>query len=1095
MKPLSFKITSDRLLLCVFLSLLWGVSDSSTTSAPVTTVARATVQPTTTPTAPSTTIPPPKNVKEVNVLNKTESNITLTWDSVDGISTYFLKYTNNDKDVERSISDTGPNVEVEVTALTAGTKYNFTVITTRGGLNSSGFTFEEFTSPRNAEAFKAVDQSETSITLQWHKTENILYTLKFGEKEQNFTVSAEHPVIRIISELTNTNKYDFTLFTVFENVRSSGVNTTAATAPRNAEEFKSDGQNETSITLQWKKVGAILSYTLMYNDNNISVSASAEKELVRHGIHNLTSGTRYDFSLFTVFEDVTSSGVNHIAVTAPRNTEELKVVDQNENSITLQWTKVDDLNYTLVYGENERNFSASEEHRVTISNLTHTTKYNFTLFTVFENVRSSGVLTPAATAPPNTETFESAGQNENSITLQWKKVGDLLSYALEFKGKEINVSASKEQDPVTHTIPDLMSGTKYVVRLFSLFESIKSSGRDYTAATVPSMVASVNVSERSVDSVTLMWENSKKNWGYRLQINGEDIEPDNSTDLVSHSVTSLDPGSEYPFKVTTVFFGHNSTAYEDFTVTKINCASETWHVTNSSIRARVEGLFSNATATNGSHTHVSPEGSDVSFTGLYPGETYNVSLVYVKSSRVFPQCDQSVTINPSDLIAHCEHWAAGYSVFITWGKPAGVWTEVQVNVSGKTEKILDNETQHIIIPGFLPAKTYRVSVWTVSGPRWSAPYVFTCATDPRGVIAGSVMGVLLFVALVCLVAFILLRRPDIISRNKPSNGGSKQTDTKSKAISVEKFPDHFHQLGVDENRGFSLEYESLLPVGTEQTHRAADIPENRARNRFNNVLPYDWCRVKLTTSDDNETSDYINASYMPGYNNIREYIATQGPLPSTVSDFWRMIWEQRVNCIVMVTNCTESGKTKCEQYWPGDSKPRLCGELSVTLKSEQQEANWTLREFTMKRKNTSEERTVKHFHFTAWPDHGVPQGTEVLIQFRGLVRQHIQREGTGAPTVVHCSAGVGRTGTIISLDVLLQQLEKERAVGIYPFVHKMRLSRPHMVQTESQYVFLHHCIMDRLLPNETIEENIYENDDMLYVNATALREFTRNSKA
>uniref|UniRef100_A0A8C9XVW4 protein-tyrosine-phosphatase n=1 Tax=Sander lucioperca TaxID=283035 RepID=A0A8C9XVW4_SANLU len=254
----------------------------------------------------------------------------------------------------------------------------------------------------------------------------------------------------------------------------------------------------------------------------------------------------------------------------------------------------------------------------------------------------------------------------------------------------------------------------------------------------------------------------------------------------------------------------------------------------------------------------------------------------------------------------------------------------------------------------------------------------------------------------------------------------------------------------------------------------------------------DWCRVKLTTSNLNNTSDYINASYMPGYNSKSEYIASQGPLPSTVNEFWRMIWEQKVKGIVMVTNCTEGGRTKCERYWPADSKPCPYGELSVTIRSEQQEPDWTLREFRVKHMNSAE-RTVKHFHFTAWPDHGVPQGTEVLIQFRGLVRQHIEREGDGAPTVVHCSAGVGRTGTLIALDVLLQQLEKERAVGIHGFVHKMRLSRPYMVQTESQYVFLHQCIMDCLQPNEKTEEHIYENADMIYANATALRELRQTN--
>uniref|UniRef100_A0A3P9KWZ6 protein-tyrosine-phosphatase n=1 Tax=Oryzias latipes TaxID=8090 RepID=A0A3P9KWZ6_ORYLA len=372
----------------------------------------------------------------------------------------------------------------------------------------------------------------------------------------------------------------------------------------------------------------------------------------------------------------------------------------------------------------------------------------------------------------------------------------------------------------------------------------------------------------------------------------------------------------------------------------------------------------------------------------------------------------------------------------------------------------------------------------------SAEVEFYCSTDPAGVIGGSVFGVLCLLLLVGLAAFIYIKKPDILSRKKPFIGGSKQHSAKGKKISAANFPDHFHQLSLDENRGLSQEYEDLSAVGTDQARRAALLPDNKVKNRFTNVLPYDWCRVKLSTSGPSETLDYINASYMPGYTTNREYIATQGPLPGTVKDFWRMIWEQQVKRIAMVTNCVEGGRTKCERYWPENGNPGIYGEISVTVTSEKRDTSWTLRDFTVKHMKTSEERTVKHFHFTAWPDHGVPENTDVLIQFRGLMRQHIDSESSNAPTVVHCSAGVGRTGTLIALDVLLQQLGKEQAVDIKYFVRKMRLNRPYMVQTESQYVFLHQCIMDSLTPNTNLDDNFYENVGAVYVNATALRELS-----
>uniref|UniRef100_A0A3Q1ASY7 protein-tyrosine-phosphatase n=1 Tax=Amphiprion ocellaris TaxID=80972 RepID=A0A3Q1ASY7_AMPOC len=1009
MKRLSYKTNSDHLLLCVFLSLLWGATDSTTISS-------SSTEPTTAITsAQPTTKPPPDNVGEVKVVNQNETSITLKWDKVKDISVYILQYDENGKPRVENIGapPLDASVEYEVYPLTAGTKYNFTLIT------------------------------------------------------------------------------------VFEGVNSTGYNFTAVTAPRNAEDFKTVGQNETSITLQWKQVNNIDRYILVVNEEEITVTSS--EEFVTHTVSGLTSGTRYKFRLFTVFENVTSSGVNHTAVTAPDNVGEVKVVNQNETSITLKWDKVKDISvYILQYDENGKPrvenigappLDASVEYEV--YPLTAGTKYNFTLITVFEGVNSTGYNFTAVTAPRNAEDFKTVGQNETSITLQWKQVNNIDRYILVVNEEEITVTSSEEF--VTHTVSGLTSGTRYEFRLFTVFENVTSSGVNHTAVTAPDNVGEVKVVNQNETSITLKWDKVKDISVYILQYdeNGkprvENIDALPLDASVEYEVYPLTAGTKYNFTLITVFEGVNSTGYNFTAVTAIDCASVEWHVTTSSIQGTVEGLFTIATATYNSQTLDSSGSRDVSFTGLVSGATYELSLKY-EILRDPLQCRHNITVFPSPpSSAHCEYYAAGYSAYVFWNKPDGVWTTVEVNVIGKYYEVDDSEEQNIIIQGLQPARSYQVSLNSVSGhERRSNSIVFQCSTDPRGVIAGSVIAVLLFCVLVCLAVFIFLKRPDIISRKKSFISGSKRTKRKGKLITATQFADHFNKLNVDDNRGFSEEYEDLAPIGTNQTQKAADLPDNQVRNRFKNVLPYDWCRVKLSTS--NGTSDYINASYMPGYNSNREYIASQGPLPSTVSDFWRMIWEQRVKGIVMVTNCTEGGKIKCERYWPADSKPCLYGELLVTIRSEEQNLNWTMREFSVKHRNTSEERSVKHFHFTAWPDHGVPEGSEILIQFRGLVRRHIEKEGARAPTVVHCSAGVGRTGTIIALDVLLQQLEKERAVGIKEFVHKMRLNRPHMVQTESQYVFLHQCIMDALHSNQKPEENIYENADLIYENATALRE-------
>ncbi|XP_061911796.1 receptor-type tyrosine-protein phosphatase H isoform X2 [Entelurus aequoreus] len=741
----------------------------------------------------------------------------------------------------------------------------------------------------------------------------------------------------------------------------------------------------------------------------------------------------------------------------PENVQEVTVQEQNETSITLQWEKLNNIStYFLQYGlrggvKEERVNAMSGQLLVkhVVTHLTAGRKYQFRLISEFMGANSSGYIFSAPTAPEDVKYVDVVTQTESSITLSWDKVGNISTYTLQC----VDCNITKEdmtfgwKAVVMREVSSLAAGKRYNFTLITVFENVNSTGFTFAASTLPSMVAVVNVTERSDTSLTLAWEKMDAQWTYLLHIYGTNVTVKSSN--VSHSFTSLQPGTEYPFTVITMFSGLNSTTYTGFSVTAINCTNEPWHVTTSSIQGAIEGLFTSATASNGSHSHVSATGSQtVSFSGLYPGATYNVSLQYERNSTHFVQCRHQLTTIPPDLTAHCNYWDSGYSVFIVWDKPDGLWSAVEVNVSGKTCIVDDIGQQHVKIPGFQPARTYGVSLSSLSGRMMrSKAYVFHCSTDPRGVIAASVVSILLIGVLACVTVFILMKRPNGIIRRKMSFlDGVTVSTHKVIDIPLEKFPAHFYSLSMDQNQGFIEEYKCLALVGTDQMQNAALMPVNSEKNRFTNVLPYDWCRVKLQTT--NGMSDYINASYIPGYSSCREYIATQGPLPSTVSDFWRMIWEQRVSAIVMLTNCVEGTRTKCEHYWPAQSKSCFYGDLTITITSEQQKPNWTIREFHVKHRNIPAERMIKHFHFTAWPDHGVPQGTDVLIQFRGLIGEHIEAQGNKAPIVVHCSAGVGRTGTIIALDVLLQQLHRDRKVNINALVHKMRLHRPYMVQTE-----------------------------------------------
>ncbi|XP_073801992.1 receptor-type tyrosine-protein phosphatase O isoform X2 [Danio rerio] len=276
-------------------------------------------------------------------------------------------------------------------------------------------------------------------------------------------------------------------------------------------------------------------------------------------------------------------------------------------------------------------------------------------------------------------------------------------------------------------------------------------------------------------------------------------------------------------------------------------------------------------------------------------------------------------------------------------------------------------------------------------------------------------------------------------------------------VQLSDFEAYLKDMGKDSAYKFSLQFEELKSVGLDLSHEAADLPINRPKNRYTNILPYDFSRVKLISLHNDEGSDYINANYIPGYNSPREYIATQGPLPDTRNDFWKMVLQQKVHIIVMLTQCNERRRVKCDHYWPFSDEPVAYGEISVEMLAETDSPEWTIRSFRLA--YADETQDVLHFNYTSWPDHGVPtvNAIESILQFVQIVRQQVNR--SKGPIVVHCSAGVGRTGTFISLDRLMQHIQEHEYVDVLGLVSDMRSHRLSMVQTEEQYVFIHQCVL------------------------------------
>ncbi|XP_013387209.1 receptor-type tyrosine-protein phosphatase eta isoform X2 [Lingula anatina] len=311
-------------------------------------------------------------------------------------------------------------------------------------------------------------------------------------------------------------------------------------------------------------------------------------------------------------------------------------------------------------------------------------------------------------------------------------------------------------------------------------------------------------------------------------------------------------------------------------------------------------------------------------------------------------------------------------------------------------------------------------------------------------------------------------------KSRSSESDEEEEAWKSRPVSTSQFKEHVEKYHRDSDLLFSDEYKTVKELAPSYEWLEAEKPSNRCKNRYTNILPFDHSRVKLLPIDDDEGSDYINANYMPGYRSKREFIAAQGPLPATKDDFWRMIWEQNVTLVVMVTQCVERGRIKCEQYWPKDTEAEYYGDLVVQMRSESTLSDYTIRILDVQLGNNT--RTVRHFNFTVWPDFGCPDTTRSLLEFVKVVRTHIKPDIQG-PICVHCSAGVGRTGTFIAVDRLLQHIREHNEVDIFGLVLEMRENRCNMVQTEDQYIYIHECIKDAIaqgmhLNNGNLEDQL-----------------------
>ncbi|KAK2171060.1 hypothetical protein NP493_1109g00065 [Ridgeia piscesae] len=261
-------------------------------------------------------------------------------------------------------------------------------------------------------------------------------------------------------------------------------------------------------------------------------------------------------------------------------------------------------------------------------------------------------------------------------------------------------------------------------------------------------------------------------------------------------------------------------------------------------------------------------------------------------------------------------------------------------------------------------------------------------------------------------------------------------------------------------------YEEFWEIPMNHPDRIA-VAGSGLKNRYRSIIPNENTRVKLPVDEEDELCGYINANYIRGYaGEERAYIATQGPMPNTVRDLWRMAWLEKSPVIVMITKLKEKNKTKCEAYIPDQCG--IYGDVTVYVRSVSEQDGYVLRRLTIKYRN--EEHSLLHAWYTAWPDHKAPDTARQLLSLVKDIDRHRYDPETGrpkGPVIVHCSAGIGRSGCFIATSIGLQQLREEHMVDVLGVVCAMRIDRGGMVQTNEQYRFVHQalCLYERELPD------------------------------
>ncbi|XP_044537801.1 receptor-type tyrosine-protein phosphatase eta [Gracilinanus agilis] len=996
------------------------------------------------------------------------------------------------------------STRVHITGLNSGTSYQVTVFSqTANGVKGDPQMRRFKTNSSQVINFQIAEVSDTRVYLTWENSDNSSssYTYRIHVAGDGPSFDQNSNVTNVsITGLNSSTLYNFTVYPKRNHdPEGQPAFTQAYTAPRPVSDFRVQSFNTTSIDLAWSSEASSFRILVkeLVNNSFTRNETYKEKQLL---VTDLIPGTPYCIEIFPQAPDGREGISQKLEqTTEPSAISHIEVVSVNTTTIHLKWQNEDSASPGYLYhllvkqdGLSILNLTTSSLNE-TIKGLMPGTLYTVTIYPEVGNgTEGSSVSKAVYTRPSPVSSISISSISTTDVILNWQEP-DIASthytYFIILVERQSTNSISKYKNQTSNfrnvTITDLNPGTSYEAIIYSQVgeNALQGEPGHKSFCTDAASVAFFKCNPVPKQStLTLRWPCPPgRNSGFNMTIrSGEwsreiNLPPCYSTnlsdDLNGTYVAHLNYSTSYDISLTTLSCGGESFPKQNVCHTSItdppppDGLPNISPINHNSLKVKFgkfEASHGPITAyaiiltTDRSGNKSSVDFLNYTYNDFKKGlsKTYVTYLMTITGDRAASDLSDALKY---EVIVGNESTTDGY-----YNGKLEPLSSYRACIAGFTNITFDS-----LHPGLIDGTESYVSFSLYSDP-------VSLPQNPAvicGAVFGCIFGALVIVA---VGGFIFWRR----KRKDAKNSDVSFSQIKSKLIKVENFESYFKKQQADSNCGFAEEYEDLKLIGVNQPKFAAEIPENRGKNRYNNVLPYDISRVKLSIQTQ-VTDDYINANYMPGYYSKKDFIATQGPLPNTLKDFWRMVWEKNIYSIVMLTKCVEQGRTKCEEYWPSKQTQNY-GDITVAMTSEIILPEWTIRDFTVKNSKTSESHPLRQFHFTSWPDHGVPDTTDLLINFRYLVNDHMKQSPPESPVLVHCSAGVGRTGTFIAIDRLIHQMENENAVDVYGIVYDLRLHRPLMVQTEDQYVFLNQCVWD------IIKSQKDSKADLIYQNTTAM---------